>query len=251
MPTNLGKIISERRLQLGKTLDDVGRDVGVSKSTVQRWESGNIQNMRRDKLVGLARALATTPAYLMGWTDDPEDYEQAEELDSLPEGWLDHFNGDVKAAVRAYRAMDEERVQEFALPPGALPITMQRVPLLGGIHAGEPTYAEEDFDGYAVLGSAVRCDFALRVVGDSMINARIYDGDIVFIRKQDTVENGEIAAVLIDDETTLKRVRFIGGGMTMFCPENPKYEPIVVGGAGETRNVRILGKAVAFQGDVK
>lgn len=72
MPTNLGKIISERRLQLGKTLDDVGRDVGVSKSTVQRWESGNIQNMRRDKLVDLARALDTTPAYLMGLTDTPD-----------------------------------------------------------------------------------------------------------------------------------------------------------------------------------
>ena len=226
-------------------------ELGVSAATIYRYEKGDIEKIPGNILEPLADILATTPAYLMGWTDDPEDYEQAEELDSLPEGWLDHFNGDIKAAVRAYRAMDEERTQEFALPPGALPITVQRVPLLGGIHAGEPSYAEEDFDGYAVLGSAVRCDFALRVVGDSMINARIYDGDIVFIRKQDTVENGEIAAVLIDDETTLKRVRFIGGGMTMFCPENPKYEPIVVGGAGETRSVRILGKAVAFQGDVK
>lgn len=75
MPKDLGKIINERRLALGKTLDEIGRAVGVSKSTVQRWESGNIRNMRRDKLVSLAQALATTPDYLMGWVDTPESTE--------------------------------------------------------------------------------------------------------------------------------------------------------------------------------
>lgn len=242
--------IKEKRKAAKLTQLALGEAVGSTKSSVCNWEKG-LYKPDVDTVERIAEVLHTTAGYLLGYTDDDERYSDAEELDNLPEGWLDQFGGDVKSAVRAYRAMDEERAQEFALPPGALPITAQRVPLLGGIHAGEPTYAEEDFDGYVVLGSAVHCDFALRVVGDSMINARIYDGDIVFIRKQDTVENGEIAAVLIDDETTLKRVRFIGGGMTMFCPENPKYEPIVVGGAGETRSVRILGKAVAFQGDVK
>lgn len=242
--------IKEKRKAAKLTQLALGEAVGSTKSSVCNWEKG-LYKPDVDTVERIAEVLHTTAGYLLGYTDDDERYSDAEELNNFPEGWLDQFSGDVKSAVRAYRAMDKERAQEFALPPGALPITMQRVPLLGGIHAGEPTYAEEDFDGYAVLGSAVRCDFALRVVGDSMINARIYDGDIVFIRKQDTVENGEIAAVLIDDETTLKRVRFLAGGMTMFCPENPKYEPIVVGGAGETRNVRILGKAVAFQGDVK
>lgn len=246
-----GERIRKRRELLDLSVDDVASELGKNRATIYRYENGYIDDIPVSVVAKLADILATTPAYLMGWTDDPEDYEQAEELDSLPEGWLDQFGGNVKAAVKAYRAMDEERAQEFSLPPGALPITVQRVPLLGSIHAGEPTFAEENFDGYAVLGSTVRCDFALRVVGDSMINARIYDGDIVFIRKQDTVENGEIAAVLIDDETTLKRVRFIGNGITVFYPENPKYEPIFYGGEGETRNVRILGKAVAFQGDVK
>lgn len=136
-------------------------------------------------------------------------------------------------------------------PHGVFPVAKQTVPVLGSIHAGEPTYTEEGFDAYVEVGTNIRCDFALRVVGDSMIGARIEDGDIVFIRKQDTVNNGEIAAVLIDDETTLKRVRFLPGGMTMLSPENPRYEPIIVGGEGETRNVRILGKAVAFQSDVR
>ena len=134
---------------------------------------------------------------------------------------------------------------------GSIPVSTQRVPVLGSIHAGDPTFAEEDFEAYVEAGSSIRCDFALRVVGDSMIGARIEDGDIVFIRKQDTVDNGEIAAVLIDDETTLKRVRFLPGGLTMLSPENPRYEPIIVGGENETRVVRILGKAVAFQSDVR
>ena len=242
--------IKEKRKAAKLTQLALGEAVGSTKSSVCNWEKG-LYKPDVDTVERIAEVLHTTAGYLLGYTDDDERYCDAEELDSLPEGWLDHFNGDVKAAVRAYRAMDEERAQEFSLPPGTLPITVQRVPMLGSIHAGEPTFAEESFEGYAVIGSAVHCDFALRVEGDSMINARIYDGDIVFIRRQDIVTEGEIAAVLIDDETTLKRVRFLDGGLTMFYPENPKYKPIVVGGEGETRQVRILGKAVAFQGDVK
>ena len=145
------------------------------------------------------------------------------------------------------------RTQPFEadLPAGTLPLTAQRVPMLGTIHAGEPTYAASDFEAYVEAGAAIRCDFALRVVGDSMVNARIMDGDIVFVRQQDTVQDGEIAAVLIDDETTLKRVHFLPGNMLMLQAENPKYQPIIIGGADETRNVRILGKAVAFQSDVR
>ena len=87
-----------------------------------------------------------------------------------------------------------------------------------------------------------------------MINARIYDGDIVFIRKQPSVENGEIAAVLIDDmadvaETTLKRV-YIYDNKIILSAENTNYEPFVYVGE-EMNNVRIVGKAVAFLSTVK
>ena len=134
---------------------------------------------------------------------------------------------------------------------GAIPITSRRIPLLGEIHCGEPSYAEQDFETYVEVGATVHADFALRAKGDSMIGARIQDGDLVFIRQQDTVQSGEIAAVLIDDDAALKRVRYLPGGLTMLQAENPAYEPIFVGGEGETRCVRILGKAIAFQGDVK
>lgn len=134
---------------------------------------------------------------------------------------------------------------------GLLPVTTHRVPLLGTVHCGEPSFAEQEFESYVEAGAKIHADFALRAKGDSMTGARIQDGDIVFIRRQDTVNNGEIAAVLIDDEAALKRIRYLPGGMTMLQAENPAYEPIFIGGEGETRVVRILGKAIAFQGDVK
>lgn len=146
--------------------------------------------------------------------------------------------------------MGEELTAPQAVP-GAIPITSRRIPLLGEIHCGEPSYAEQDFEAYVEVGATVQADFALRAKGDSMIGARIQDGDLVFIRQQDTVQSGEIAAVLIDDDAALKRVRYLPGGLTMLQAENPAYEPIFVGGEGETRCVRILGKAIAFQGDVK
>lgn len=134
---------------------------------------------------------------------------------------------------------------------GLLPVATHRVPLLGTVHCGEPSFAEQEFESYVEAGAEIHADFALRAKGDSMTGARIQDGDIVFIRRQDTVNNGEIAAVLIDDEAALKRIRYLPGGMTMLQAENPAYEPIFIGGEGETRVVRILGKAIAFQGDVK
>ena len=134
---------------------------------------------------------------------------------------------------------------------GLLPVTTRRVPLLGTVHCGEPSFAEQEFESYVEVGAEIHADFALRAKGDSMTGARIQDGDIVFIRRQDTVNNGEIAAVLIDDAAALKRIRYLPGGMTMLQAENPAYEPIFIGGEGETRVVRILGKAIAFQGDVK
>lgn len=128
-------------------------------------------------------------------------------------------------------------------------VEVQRVPLLGRIACGEPILAEESFECYVEVGTRIRCDFCLKAHGDSMVNARIHDGDIVFIRQQDAVDNGEIAAVLIDDEATLKRV-FDSADRVILQAENPKYEPLVY--IGEEKNhVRILGKAVAFQSDVK
>lgn len=97
-------------------------------------------------------------------------------------------------------------------------------------------------------GSKHHVDFCLRASGDSMVNARIFDGDIVFIRQQPAVENGEIAAVAIDNAVTLKRV-YIEEDCIILRAENPRIKPMRFK-KEDFDQFKILGKAVAFQGDV-
>lgn len=120
------------------------------------------------------------------------------------------------------------------------------IPLLGEIACGTPIYAHEE--GEPILPPVgVQADFCLRAKGDSMIGARIQDGDLVFIRKQAMVENGEIAAVVIEDSATLKRVHYRPEeGVLTLMAENPRYQPLVYSGE-ELSRIQILGKAVAFQ----
>lgn len=121
---------------------------------------------------------------------------------------------------------------------------MNRIPLLGTIACGEPILANENLDGEVTIPEDIKADFALRCKGDSMIDARIMDGDIVYIRQQSTVSNGEIAAVLIGDEATLKRVYITKNAITLVAC-NSKYEPFIFSD-GEAEQLRILGKAVGF-----
>ena len=178
---------------------------------MSRWEAGKIANMRRDKIARLAKVLDISPSDIMGWEKDEADRP---------------------------------------LPDIILPMPkMRKIPLLGDIACGEPILAAENLDGEVDIPEDIRADFALRCKGDSMINARIFDGDIVYIRQQPTVDNGEIAAVLIDDEATLKRVRLFDDHIVLE-PENPLYRPFVYWGE-EMNTVRILGKAVAFLSTVR
>ena len=127
--------------------------------------------------------------------------------------------------------------------------TMRKIPLVGSIACGTPILAEENREGDVDIPEHIHADFALRCKGDSMINARIYDGDIVYIRQQDTVEHGQIAAVLIDDEATLKRVHLFDDHIVLEA-ENPQYRPRTFWGE-EMRSIRILGRAVAFTSGVR
>lgn len=121
---------------------------------------------------------------------------------------------------------------------------LNTVPLLGTIACGTPILATENLDGEVNIPEDIKADFALRCSGDSMIDARILDGDIVYIRQQPTVDNGEIAAVLIGDEATLKKV-FISEGTITLLACNSNYQPFVYSGE-KLNEIRILGKAVGF-----
>lgn len=130
---------------------------------------------------------------------------------------------------------------------GFLPLTVKRLPILGEIACGEPIYASEERECYVTAGGDLDADFCLRAHGDSMVGARIMDGDIVYIRSQSQVDNGEIAAVIIGDEATLKRVYFYPEeGKLVLSPENPRYAPLVYL-RDELNSIKIIGKAVAFQ----
>lgn len=205
-----GQRIRARRRELGLTLEAVAIASKTSKQTIQRYENGVIENIPDARLEAIARALGTTPAYLMGW-------------------------------------------EETAPPPhpALRPIGRRSVPMLGKIACGEPIYAEEDFCGYELAGEGVDADFCLRAEGDSMTGARIHDGDIVFVKSCDTVENGEIGVVVVGDEATLKRVYYDRAGQKLvLSPENPRYAPLVFTGE-ELDTVKIIGRAVAFQSLVR
>lgn len=211
--------IKSRRLELGLTLDEVAQKIGVAASTFQRYESGEIKNMRRDKVKKIADVLELSPSYLMGWSEQSD----ATEFDSSQYDNIIPLKKDY----------------------------LKKIPLVGDIACGEPILANEEYESLVVIDGSINADFCLRCKGDSMVNARILDGDIVFIHKQDAVENGEIAAVIIDNEATLKRVNYKPEkNMLILKAENPKYDDFVYIGE-ELETIKILGKAVAFQSNIK
>lgn len=128
-------------------------------------------------------------------------------------------------------------------------VRLKKIPMLGTIAAGEPILAEGYCEYYVEADEDINADFCIKVKGDSMINARILDGDLVFIRKQPDVDDGEIAAVMIDGEATLKRVYKVPGRIQLRA-ENPAFKPIEVK-EDDYSDVKILGKAVFFQSEVK
>ena len=156
---------------------------------------------------------------------------------------------DVSEALLMGYDVPVERKDPEAYPDNLFKIETKKLPLLGNIAAGEPLFvSEEQVEYYVEVGTHIKADFCLKVKGDSMINARIQDGDIVFIRQQDAVDEGQIAAVLIEDEATLKRVYRTNGDLVLMA-ENPNYKPMVYT-PGDGKNIRILGRAIAFQSDV-
>ena len=214
MPLNtLGERISYARHLRGLTLDNIAQAVGVHKSTIQRYEKDEYENPKLPVIESIARVLSVNPVWLIGKSDDMTAYETA-------------------------------------LPDNILPMPgMGGVPLLGEIACGEPITAEENIEEYVDLPEHIHADFALRCHGDSMINARIFDGDIVYIRQQPDVSNGEIAAVLIGSEATLKRVYHYAGRIEL-RPENPTF-PVLQFEGEQLSEIRILGKAVAFTSTVR
>lgn len=205
-----GERMKQRRKEIGFSAEKVAERLGVSPATIYRYEKGDIEKVPVDSLAELARILQTTPAYLMGWEEE--------------------------AAPQKKKP---------TIPPGFIPMPkMVKVPLIGAIACGDPITAEQNVEGRIDAPEDMRCDFALRCHGDSMVGAGIHDGDAVYIRIQPEVENGEIAAVRIGEEATLKRVYYSGDTLTLM-PANPAYAPLVYTGP-QLEEIQIEGKAVGW-----
>lgn len=204
---DLSEKLTNLKTENGLTTEMLAALSGVPKGTINKILNGETRNPTARTLGQLAKALGCAPGALYGDAGFPP------------------------APIPAYKNI--------------LPVTRQRVPVLGTISAGVPIYADEEHELFIANGEDIRCDFALRVKGSSMIGARIYDGDIVFIRKQPDVDDGQIAAVVIDDEATLKRLYHVRGGITLVA-ENPDFPPMLFTGE-DCQSVHILGRAVGFQ----
>lgn len=196
----------------GLTPTAAGISAGVTNAAVSKWKNGTIP--RGESLKKVAEYFNVSVSQLLGEDLPPPADDSLQTLDNI------------------------------------FPITRKAFPLLGDIACGEPIYADENRESYIMAGTEINADFCLRAKGDSMIGARILDGDIVFIKKMPIVDNGSIAAVIIDDEATLKRVYYYPNEnrLRLFA-ENPAYKTIEINGE-ELNKIRILGKAVAFQSDV-
>lgn len=134
---------------------------------------------------------------------------------------------------------------DTSIPAGFEPLPATRlVPLYSAIACGTPIFADSNIEAMVPMPENVKADFAVRCKGDSMTGARILDGDLVFIRKQPTVENGEIAAVLVGEAATLKRF-YQYGDTVVLRAENPAYKELTYAGT-QLAELQIMGKAVAF-----
>ena len=196
-----------------------------------------LRGMKQSELVALTGiGKSSISTYLTGEYEPKQKniYKISQALD-VSEAWLMGFDVPMRKNSFSFNSLPENIIP--------LPQT-KNIPLLGDIACGEPILAEENISDYIKADTSVNADFALRCKGDSMINARIFDGDIVYIRQQSDVDDGEIAAVLIGDEATLKKV-YKTENKLVLRPCNPMYDDLVYSNDA-LDSVRILGKAIMF-----
>ena len=218
----LGQLIKKYREKNNMTMEDFSKKSGLSKGYISMLEKNRHPQNNKEIIPSLetfkkvSKAMNISIDELMRAVDN----DQPVSLSSIPE--FDNM----------------------------FPVEKKKIPMLGEIACGQPIFANEDRESYVLAGTDINADYCLKARGDSMIGARINDGDIVFIREQAIVDDGDIAAVIIDDEATLKRVYYEKekNRLTLQA-ENPKYRPLSYEGE-ELNHIKILGKAIAFQSDI-
>lgn len=210
--TEIQKRLKEALYLADMTQTDLANKTGVSKATISNYISGKYEP-RQENLIILAEALSVSPAWLAGYEDNKDEQQQ--------------------------------------VIPGARPIEKRRIPQLGSIACGPPTYAEPNHvETYREAPADIDADYCVVAHGNSMIGVDIREGDIIYVKSQDIVENGQIAVVCIGDETTLKRFYYDKKrSVVQLLPENNNVKPIIKTGA-EIDEVRVQGLVVGIYRDL-
>lgn len=209
--SNFASVMKRLRIERGITQEQLASLLKVSRSTIGMYETGSRE----------------------------PDFETCEAIADIFNVDMDYLMG------RSNVERKHPITPPTTVPPGFEPLPrMVKKPLIGDIACGEPITAEQNVADYVDVPETVHCDFCLRCHGDSMVDAGIQDNDVVYIRIQPEVEDGEIAAVRIGGEATLKRVYYDGQSLTLM-PANSSYRPKTYSGQ-ELENIRIEGKAVGF-----
>lgn len=233
------QLCSERDIKPGKMC----ADLKISRGILSDLKAGRTKKLSAKNLALIANYLQVSTDYILKQSGFTELFEG---VGGASFNWSQYMK-DVSTNIA--NRIDEASNSAPDIP-NIIPLPeTKKIPLLGTIACGEPILAVENIEDYITVIKSLNVDFALTCKGDSMINARIFDGDIVYIHQQDMVESGDIAAVLIDDEATLKRVKLYPDHIVL-QPENPMYPPMAYWHE-EMNNVRILGKAVAFVSAVR
>lgn len=205
----LYKNIKSKRIELGLTQGELAERTGYADKSMIAKIENGKVDLSQSKIELFAEALHTTPRALMGWED----------TDSVPP------------------------------LPNLGAVTTRSFPVLGSVSCGMPVLMAEEHEVQISADIDIKADFILFAKGDSMIGARIHDGDIVFVRRQMTVENGQIAVVAIDNEATLKRF-YRYSDLIVLRAENPSYPDIEIR-PSDGKEVHILGLAIRVQGELR
>ena len=243
---NFNIVLRSLRKESGISQQELANQIGISKSSINMYERGEREpgietlnmfaeffNVGMDYLLGKSLFKNITHGNLTECPDDENPYEV-----SIRDAFS-QYDIDTQRAIA-------ENFHEFVCA-NAHPVAKKKLALLGNVACGEPIFASEERGVYIDASEDIQADFCLIAKGDSMINARIFDGDTLFVKKQDTVNDGEIAVVLIEDEATVKRVYYNkDDNILTLMPDNPTYKPMRF--EGEALNqIRILGKVILGQ----
>lgn len=233
----VGERIKTRRKELGMTAEELGDAIGRSRATIYKYEKGDIENLSHTLLIPLAEALHTTPEYLLGYDDDPDDPEEwlNDSGHILPDEFWPELSQEER--IRRFKKFKEaefedgmalsQHMDELTGATSYLTTNTIQIPVLGSVPAGVPIEAVQDVDGYIDIPADWQTNgrfIALKVTGSSMY-PKYLEGDIVVLQLQDYAKNHQDAVVYVNGyDATLKTVTNEPDGSTTLTPINPEYE---------------------------